>query len=187
MNRDKPMPNWSFRGMAWLLRFTERFRKPADRLARIGLKRGQTVLEYGCGAGSFTIPAARLVGDEGLVYAVDIHPLAIETVEKRAEQAGLSNVRTIRTDRDTGLPDESVDVVLLYDTLHLVADKQALLAELHRVLKPGGFLSADHQHTDRNEFVAAVTTSELFALQAQHSEVFSFTKASSQRVGEGKR
>lgn len=85
---------------------------------------------------------------------MDIHPLAVDAVEKRARKAGLANVWTIRTDRDIGLPDESVDVVLLYDTLHLVADKQALLRELHRVLKPGGFVSADHQHTDRGEFVA---------------------------------
>lgn len=177
MSHDNPMPNVAFRGMALLLRFMERFRKPAERLTKIGLKRGQTVLEYGCGAGSFTLPAARIVGDDGIIYAVDIHPLAIETVEKRVKQAGLGNVRTIRTDRDTGLPGESVDAVLLYDTLHLVSDKQALLAELHRVLKAAGFLSADHQHTDPDQFLATVTASGLFALQAQYGDTYSFAKA----------
>jgi ubiquinone/menaquinone biosynthesis C-methylase UbiE len=172
------MPNLAFRAMAWTLRLMERFRKPDERLAQIGLRPGQTVLEYGCGAGSFTIPAARLVGDEGLVYAVDIHPLAIKMVEKRARKEGLANVRTILTDRDTGLSDESVDVVLLYDTLHLVGDKQALLAELHRVLEPGGFLSADHQHTAREDFLVTMTASGLWAFQAQQDETFSFTKLS---------
>ena len=162
--------------MAWTLKFMELFRKPKDRLAEIGLERGQTVLEYGCGAGSFTVPAAQMVGKEGTVYAVDIHPLAIETVEKRVKKERLANVKTILSDGDTGLPDTCVDVVLLYDTLHLVTDKQALLGELHRVLKPGGFLSADHQHTDRDDFLATLTAGSLFAVQTENGTVFNFHK-----------
>ena len=54
---------------------------------------------------------------------------------------GLSNVMTILSDRDTGLSDESIDVVLLYRTFYIVKDKRGLLDELHRVLKPGGILS----------------------------------------------
>jgi len=114
--------------MAFLLRLIERFKKPRERLEQIGLRQGQNVLEYGCGAGSFTIPAARIVEDS-TVYAADIHPLAIEAVAKRARKENLSNIQTILTDRDTDLPDESIDVVLLYDTLHMVRDKQALLLE----------------------------------------------------------
>lgn len=170
------MPNWAFRGMALTLRLMERFRKPRERLEQIGLKRDQTVLEYGCGAGSFTIPAARIVGEGGIVYAVDIQPLAIETVEKRANRENLTNVKTILSDRDTGLPDANVDVVLLYDTLHLVTDKQALLKELHRVLKPDGFLSADHQHTDREDFLATLTAANLFSVQAENGHVLNFRK-----------
>jgi ubiquinone/menaquinone biosynthesis C-methylase UbiE len=154
----------------------ERFRKPRERLEQIGLKRDQTVLEYGCGAGSFTIPAARITGEGGTVYAVDIQPLAIEAVEKRANRENLTNVKTILSDRDTGLPDASVDVVLLYDTLHLVTDKQALLKELHRVLKPDGFLSADHQHTDREDFLATLTTGNLFCVQTENGHVLNFRK-----------
>ena len=73
-------------------------------------------------------------------------------------------------------PDASVDVVLLYDTLHLVTDKQALLKELHRALKPDGFLSADHQHTDRKDFLATLTTGNLFCLQAENGHVLNFRK-----------
>lgn len=176
MTSDKPMPNWSFKGMAVLLRLVERFKKPRERLEQIGLRRGQHVLEYGIGAGSFTIPAARIVED-GTVYAADIQPLAIEAVAKRARKENLDNVRTILTDRDTGLPDESIDVVLLYDTLHMVRDKQALLQELHRVLKPAGFLSADHQHTAEAAFLETMTAGNLFALQSRNGQVFNFCKA----------
>jgi ubiquinone/menaquinone biosynthesis C-methylase UbiE len=174
MSHDKPMPNWSFRGMAFMLRLMEPLKKTRERLEKVGLKRGQTVLEYGCGIGSYTLPAAQLVGTEGTVYAADIHPLAIETVEKRVNKAGLANVRTILTDRDTGLPDESVDVVLLYDMLHLVRDKQALLAELHRVLKPDGSLSADHEHTDGDQFMATMTKGNLFHPNAENGKVSGF-------------
>lgn len=171
------MPNWSFRAMAWALRLMERFKKPGERLAKAGLERGQVVLEYGCGVGSFTIPAAQMVGTEGTVYAVDIHPLAIDAVEKRARKQQLANVRTILSDRNTGLADESVDVVLLYDTLHLVRDKQALLGELHRVLKPSGLLSADHEHTARDSFLATMTTGNLFSPIGDNDGVFTFGKA----------
>ena len=171
------MPNIAFRGMAFTLRFMERFKKPKERLLEAGLKTGQTALEYGCGAGSYTLPAAQIVGPGGIVYAVDIHPLAIEMVQKRAGREGLSNVETILSDRETGLPDESIDVVLLYDMLHLVQDKQALLKELHRVLRADGFLSADHEHTDREAFVETMTSGKLFSLQAENGHTLKFGQA----------
>jgi ubiquinone/menaquinone biosynthesis C-methylase UbiE len=110
-------------------------------LQKSGVRGGQTVLDFGCGSGHFTIAAARMVGDNGKVYALDMHPLAIEAVEKKVAKEGLPNVGTILSDRDTGLPDESVDVVLLYRTFYLVRDKQGLLDELYRVLKPDCILS----------------------------------------------
>ena len=70
-----------------------------------------------------------------------MHPLAIEAVKKKVAKEGLPNVRTILSDMDTGLPDESVHVVLLYRTFYLVKDEQGLLDELHRVLKPDCILS----------------------------------------------
>lgn len=172
MTPDKPMPNVAFRGMAFALRLMEPFKRSRERLTRAGLRKDQIVLEYGCGIGSYTIPAAKIVGDEGTVYALDIHPLAITTVKKRGAKEKLTNIKTILSDWDTGLPDESVDVVLLYDTLHLVRDQQRLLEELHRVLKPGGFLSADHMHTAREEFLETMHKENLFSYQSQAGESF---------------
>jgi ubiquinone/menaquinone biosynthesis C-methylase UbiE len=158
--------------MAFALKLMEPFKRSRERLAGAGLEKGQVVLEYGCGIGSYTIPAAQIVGDEGTVYALDIHPLALATVRKRVAKEKLTNIKTILSDRDTGLPDEGVDVVLLYDTFHLVRDKQALLEELHRVLKPGGFLSADHMHTARDDFLETMQTGNLFTFQSQGGESF---------------
>jgi ubiquinone/menaquinone biosynthesis C-methylase UbiE len=164
------MPNLAFRGMAFALRLMEPFKRSRERLTGAGLEKGQVVLEYGCGIGSYTIPAAQIVGEEGTVYALDIHPLAITTVKKRSAKENLTNIKTILSGRETGLPDECVDVVLLYDTFHLVRDQQALLEELHRILKPGGFLSADHMHTDRKVFLETMGSRNLFSCQSQNGE-----------------
>jgi ubiquinone/menaquinone biosynthesis C-methylase UbiE len=162
--------------MSLWLRLRERFGDPRSRLLEAGLEEGQTVLDYGCGIGSYTIPVARIVGKDGMVYALDIHPLAIEAVENRRARQNLANIRTICSGRDTGLPDNSVDVILLYDVLHLVDDKAGLVQELHRVLKPDGRLSILPDHMTRDELLEILGTSEGFRLQTQHGEVLEFAK-----------
>ena len=71
---------------------------------------------------------------------MDVHPLAIKMVEKTAERDRLINLRLISSGCDTGLLSGSVDIVLLYDGLHDVENKPAVLKEMHRVLKPQGTL-----------------------------------------------
>jgi ubiquinone/menaquinone biosynthesis C-methylase UbiE len=176
MKMRKWMSNLDFRMMALTLRLREGFRDPRDELVLIGLRAGQVVLDYGCGAGSYTIPAAQIVGDEGRVYALDVHPLAVEMVEKRAAKQGLANVKTIYSDRDTGLPNSSVDVVLLYDVLHAVQDKQLLLQELGRVLKSGGILSVRPEHMAKAAFLATVEESGLFVRGKQLDEAYQFVR-----------
>ena len=75
------------------------FVKPADIVGQAGLKYGQKVADFGCGAGFFTLPAARLVGDEGVVYAVDIMPDRLAVTQSSAQQAGLKNVQVVQADR----------------------------------------------------------------------------------------
>ena len=138
---QKPMSNTMFKIISFTAAVFYKVMNLSRRLQKSGVRGGQTVLDFGCGSGYFTIAAARMVGDNGKVYALDIHPLAIEAVKKKVAKEGLPNVSTILSDRDTGLPDERVDVVLLYRTFYLVKDKQGLLDELHRVLKPDCILS----------------------------------------------
>jgi ubiquinone/menaquinone biosynthesis C-methylase UbiE len=139
--RQKPMSNTMFKMISLTAAVFYKVMNLSRQLQKSGVRGGQTVLDFGCGSGHFTIAAASMVGDNGKVYALDMHPLAIEAVKKKVAKEGLPNVRTILSDRDTGLPDESVDVVLLYRTFYLVKDKQGLLDELHRVLKPDCILS----------------------------------------------
>jgi ubiquinone/menaquinone biosynthesis C-methylase UbiE len=107
-------------------------------LRETGIQPGMNVLDFGCGPGRYTIPAAKLVGSHGVVYAVDVHPLAIKMLEKGAARTKLTNLRPIHSDCDSGLAPSSIDAVLLYDALHDVEDREAVLKELHRVLKPDG-------------------------------------------------
>lgn len=120
------------------------FRDPHKALAAAGLRPGQVVLEVGCGPGFFTVPAARTVGDEGTVYALDISPLAIERVRQKVAQAGVHNVRTVRADAaQTGLADRSFDLIFVFGFGHPNGNIDAIMAELHRLLKPSGILAVE--------------------------------------------
>jgi len=170
------MPAIGFVIMVSVLRIRGKFVNPERILREIGLQKGQAMLDYGCGVGVFTIPAAQIVGDGGVVYALDIHPLCIKTIEKEIGKRGVANVKTILSDRETGLPDESVDVVFLYDVLQFITDRGRLMEEFHRVLKPDGRLCATAEHLDVNEFLDVVTKGNFFTLVDQKGPVFRFRR-----------
>jgi ubiquinone/menaquinone biosynthesis C-methylase UbiE len=130
---DKIESNLGFRLMALSFKFRDFFRPRIDILKEVGIKPGYHVLDYGCGSGSYIIDAARLVGESGIVYALDAHPLAIQMVQNLASKMKLMNVKTIHSNCKTGLPDKSLDVVLLYDTFHDLSKPDDVLKEIHRV------------------------------------------------------
>jgi len=123
-------------------------------LKKVGLTRGQVVLDFGCGVGNYAIPAAVIVGTEGQVYALDkerqgLWPSeGLDGLEHKLESLRLKNISVMKTSGELkiGLEGESVNVVLLYDVLHYyyfpeAEDRRKLLSEIHRVLKPDGFIS----------------------------------------------
>ena len=117
-------------------------------LERIGIRRGQTVLDFGCGYGAYTIPVARIVGAQGRVYALDKDKEALDALMRKAGSAGLKNIERMEAsgELETGLTDESVDVVLLFDVFHSfyfpqAGDRRRLLGEIYRIMKPSAFLS----------------------------------------------
>ena len=177
MAKDKPQSNLDFRVMSTWFKFRDFVLPRKNILAEVDIKPGFYILDYGCGPGSYTIVAARLVGESGQVYALDIHPLAIQQVQKIAVRKRLTNIKTILSDCATGLPDESIDVVLLYDTLHNLSEPDEVLAELHRVLKPNAILSFnDHHLKEENEIVAKITSKGLFKLSGKGKRVYNFLK-----------
>jgi ubiquinone/menaquinone biosynthesis C-methylase UbiE len=164
---DKAMSNFEFRDL----------RLPRINILKgAGIRLGFRVLDYGCGPGSYIVPLAELVGKSGKIYALDIHPLAIQKVKDIASKKKLANVETILSDSQTGLPDNSLDVVLLYDIFHHLNGRNKVLKELHRVLKPDGVLSFSDHHMKEDEIVSAVTNSGFFSLSSKGRRTYSFLK-----------
>lgn len=174
---DTPQPNFAFRGMSWMFKVRDRLLPRKHILAEVNIQPGFRVLDYGCGPGSYTIVAARLVGEAGKVYALDIHPLAVKMVQRKAAKQGLVNIETILSDCATGLPDHRIDVALLYDILHGLSEPHAILQELHRVLKPEGLLSVDIQHLKKEEIKARITRQGWFKLVREGKWTLNFSKA----------
>ena len=173
---DKPMSNFHFKFMSFGFWFRDIFLPRKSILKEVGIKLGFCVLDYGCGSGSYTFAAAQFVGKSGKVYALDIHPLAIQRVQSMATKKQLTNVETICSDCATGLPGNSVDVVLLYDTLHDLSEPDEVLAELHRVLKPNGILSFNDHHMEEKEIISKITDKGLFKLSRRGKREYSFSR-----------
>ncbi|MDY7039795.1 MAG: class I SAM-dependent methyltransferase [Chloroflexota bacterium] len=149
---------------------------PEDTLSEVGIEAWFCVLDYGCGPGSYSLVAAQWVDQSGKVYAADINAIALKHVQKVASKRGLTNVETIHTDCATDLPSDSVDAVLLYDTYHDLTDPDAVLEELHRVLKPGSILSCSDHHMTEENILTAVTKRGLFGLSHKGKKTYQFLK-----------
>jgi ubiquinone/menaquinone biosynthesis C-methylase UbiE len=173
---DKPEPDFSFKFMAFGFKFRDIFLPRMNILKEVGIKRGFQVLDYGCGPGGYIPPLAKLVGESGTIYALDIHPIAIQMVQKLFKKKKLTNVKTILSDGKTGLPDSSMDAVLFYDTYHCLSEPDIVLRELHRVLKPKGTLSFTDHHMKENEIITTMTKSGLFNLSQKAKRTFRFLK-----------
>ncbi len=170
--RDRPMPGIAFQVMSAMLRTRDLFLKPREIVREAGVTAGHHVLDFGCGPGNYAVAAAEAVGAGGRVLAVDIHPMAVRRVEAMAERRGLAQLEAIRSDGATGLPDGSVDVVLLYDIFHMLSRPDEVLAELHRVLKPDGVLSFSCHHMKHDAIVEGVTG--LFRLEEKAKKTYTF-------------
>ena len=160
----------------WMAR-TRRGPELEERLRRSGVQEGQTVLDYACGPGHYSVIAARLVGPGGRIIALDVQPTAATMVAAKARDAGVANVETIVSDRATGLPDASVDLVLLYDAIAGIDDKRGVLAELDRVLKPGGGLSVWVEHGDPAAAIPLIADNSRFVLRERLGDILDFRRA----------
>lgn len=123
-------------------------------LKKVGIKSQDRILDFGCGNGNYSIPAARLTNPEGQVFALDQNNSSLNKVQNKAEQASLGNLRTVKTTGSfyTEFDNDLFDVILLYDVLHFFdkEERASLLKELYRILKIQGLLSIFPKHTAEN-------------------------------------
>ena len=117
------------------------YQNPLKVSKAMGVRKGMTVADLGCGPGFFTIPLASLVGVDGLVYAVDSHPIMLRHLRDNIRKSG-ANAKTIKIVKadvsKTRIPSGSADIVILARILHDIEDKTAFLKEARRICKPAG-------------------------------------------------
>ncbi|MES2668639.1 MAG: methyltransferase domain-containing protein [Patescibacteria group bacterium] len=120
------------------------FSNPQENVLQLGLREGMKVGDLGSGSGHYAAAAASIVGPEGRVYAVDIQEDILKRVKDHAEEKGLRNVETIWGNFEklggTRLRDASLDAVILSNTLFQLDHQEGAIAEIKRILAPGGRL-----------------------------------------------
>ncbi len=128
------------------------------------VKEGMSVLDVGCAMGFFTLPLAKMVGPTGTVIAVDVQSGMIDGLVKRARKAGLSDRIIFHTCSPDTLDlsgyDEKIDFALAFAVVHEVPDRDHLLLELWKLLKPDGklLIAEPKGHVAAEEFDATLST-----------------------------
>ena len=118
------------------------FLSPVDVIKEFNIKQGMKIADFGCGAGYFTIPIAKSVGENGAVYAFDVLKTSLESVRSKAKIEGLLNIETVWANSEilggSKLKDESSDMVSLANILFQSPKKDDIIKEAKRILKKKG-------------------------------------------------
>jgi ubiquinone/menaquinone biosynthesis C-methylase UbiE len=158
IHKHRRMSNYSFKIFKFVLAIRDLINPPQKLLSGIEMIRaGAHILDFGCGPGSYTIAAARMIQPSGIVYAVDSNPSAINEVVRRARKEGLVNVHTVLTDSNTGLSDYSVDVILLIYVFHEFKNPHLIVSELDRILKPTGVLVVKENKLNNDKVISVIS------------------------------
>ena len=127
-------------GADWLTRESrEREEECSTLLKALNVKPGMTVCDLGCGNGFYTLELAKLVGEKGEVYAVDIQQEMLHMFDERAKQAKITNVKPVLGSLiDPQLPPASQDIIFLVDVYHEFSHPEHMLRAMRTALKPSG-------------------------------------------------
>jgi ubiquinone/menaquinone biosynthesis C-methylase UbiE len=134
---------------------------PPELIAALHLRPADTVADVGAGPGFLTLPLAAAV-PAGRVIATDVNAKYLTALARRARRAGIGNIETrVVTSEQTGLEDRAVDLVVLCQVDHYLADRTRYLAALARALRPGGRIAVVNFRRYREEDVAAARAASL--------------------------
>ena len=124
----------------------ELFLNPDSVVDEWDVRPGEIVADFGAGSGFFSVALAKRVGYAGKVYALDVREEALEAVRARAKSFRLLNIDTIKTDlekeRGSTLKNDTVDKIVISNILFQAENKQNIIEEAHRILKPEGLTIA---------------------------------------------
>lgn len=159
----------AFRIMKWIFVIRDKFFTPWKILDEFDIKKGQTVVDYGCGSGSYLKKASELAGPEGKVFAVDVHREAIKAVQGLIEKQRLTNVKPAQArGNKTDLPDNTADVIYALDMFHMISEPTEFLKELNRICKKNGLLFIDNGHQRRKEAKTKINSSRTWKIIAEN-------------------
>ena len=115
-------------------------------LRRVGIKEKDKIVDFGCGGGHYTIPAAQIVNRKGKVYALDKDKSALEQTRHLSEKFGLTNIELLNSYTKIPLEDNLADAALCYDVIHYERDRSQIYRQIFRVLKKDGLFSLYPKH-----------------------------------------
>ena len=164
------IPNPFFRMMTFAMKTMDLLDNRANKkFMTLNLKENQVVIDYGCGPARYVKNASLAVGPGGKVYAVDIHPMALEHVENISRKHHLENVEAVLADGySCPIPDQTADVVYALDMFHMIEQPAELLKELNRIVKPGGKVIIEDGHQPRKNSIRKINQAGIFKIQDQN-------------------
>lgn len=129
----------------WLSTFERTGREVYDRqqdvVQALALKQGMDIADIGAGTGFYSLLFAEQVGNSGNVYAVDVTDDFVRNIKRRAAEYNFNNIQAVLSkQKDTQLNSDSIDMAFVCNTYHHFEYPQAMLASIHRALRPGGTL-----------------------------------------------
>jgi len=142
-------------------------------LKEVGIKKGDIIFDCCCGEGNYTIPAARIAGKNGTVYAMDMNKNKLDTLKEKSNLENLINIERIETEfkKSIPLPDKSIDIVLLYDIFSYFSIENikltVLLDEVYRILKDNALLSIYPEHIEDTNKLKQIIINTNFKLERE--------------------
>src|SRR3990172_9722134 len=141
--------------------YIERMERPTrvvkvnEVIEKLRLKPGDIVTDIGSGSGTFSIPMAKAIAPNGILYAVDIDQKMLDYVAEKAKQEGVTNLRTVLGEYDDPkLPVQTVDVAFFHRVLHMIEHRQAYVNDVAKYLKPDGRIVIIEQNAeDRDDWM----------------------------------
>jgi ubiquinone/menaquinone biosynthesis C-methylase UbiE len=130
-----------------------------------GIKSGDVIVDYGCGPGSYLGWTTEAAGSEGKVYAVDIHKLAIKSVQRLISRKKLNNIIPVLAEGySCGIKDNIADLIYAIDMFHMIGEVDPFLKELNRIIKKKGILILEYGHQNRESAKEKVNESGMWKI-----------------------
>lgn len=126
---------------------------PKQTLINLNLKEGDIMADIGCGIGYFTIPASKIVGESGKIFAMDISSEMLQDVEIKINEDSISNIEPILTEENNlKLEDNAVTFAFISFVLHEADEKENFLSEIKRIISPEGKIAIVEWEKISSEF-----------------------------------